>query len=230
MSSCNHSRKPQSWEHLLEKDPHSGTGFRLGVAAAVLIHAGIFSITWPTVAQAPPEEPEQILYPVPIYDFVPERPEPEPIRVDVPVRPPQGPPIVSVPPEEVALEPSIIDEPPPTGPVVVVAPPEPPPPPPDPPPTIVRADFDVAAPEITFKVEPRYTEPARHAGIEGVVILELVIDTDGAVESVKVHRGLPLGLTQNAVDAVEQWRFAPSSYRGHPVAVRYILTVRFNLT
>ena len=230
MSSSNHSHKPQSWEHLLEKDPHSGAGFRVGVVAAALIHAGIFAVTWPTVAQAPPEAPEEVLYRVPLSNFVPERPEPEPIRVDVRVRPPQGPPVVSVPPEEVALEPSIIDEPPPTGPVVVVAPPDPPPPPPDPPPTIVRADFDIDAPEITFKVEPRYNEPARHAGIEGVVILELVIDTDGAVESVKVHRGLPFGLTRNAVEAVKQWRFAPSTYNGHPVAVRYILTVRFNLT
>jgi len=222
--------KPQSWEHLLEKDPHVGTGFRLGIVAAIFIHAGIFAITWPTIAQVPPEEPEQILHPVTLCDLIYDRPEPEPIHVDVPVRPLTGPPVISVPPEEVALVPTIIDEPPPTGPVVFVVPTDPPPPPPDRPPTIVTADFEIVAPTIEYRVEPRYTEAARHAGIEGVVILELIIDTDGAVDSIKVHRGLPLGLTQNAVDAVEQWRFKPSKYQGHPVAVRYILTVRFNLT
>jgi protein TonB len=233
MSSDNHSRKPQSWEHLLEKDPHSGAGFGLGVAAAVLIHAAVFAVTWPTVAQAPPEEPEQVLYPVPIYDFVPERPEPEPIiEIELPPAPPEASLILPGPPPEDSGEPIERDhpEPPPTGPAVYVVPVDPPPPPPDPPPTIVTADFEIAAPEIEDRVEPHYTEPARHAGIEGVVIVELVIDVDGAVESVKVHRGLPLGLTQNAVDAVRQWRFAPSTYNGHPVAVRYILTVRFNLT
>jgi len=102
--------------------------------------------------------------------------------------------------------------------------------PPPPPPTIVWVNQQVAPPELLHKVEPRYPETARLAGIRGVVILELVIDTAGTVESVKVHRGLPLGLTQSAVEAVTQWRFKPSSYNGHPVAVRYILTVRFNLS
>jgi protein TonB len=232
MSNTSRPLQPQSWEHLLENDPYSGTGVRLGVAAAVLIHAGIFAITWPTVAQAPPEAPEQVLYPVPIYDFVPERSQPEPIiELELPPAPPDTRWIVPGPPPEDSGEPIERDvpEPPTMGPEVPFVPVEPPPPPPDPPPTIVTADFEIAAPEIVDQVEPRYTEPARHAGIEGVVILELIIDTGGAVDSVKVHRGLPLGLTQSAVDAVRQWRFAPSTYNGHPVAVRYILTVRFNL-
>lgn len=224
--------KPQSWEHLLEKDPHVGTGFRFGIVAAVFIHAGIFAITWPTVAQAPPAEPEQILHPVVLCDLIYDRPEPEPImEIELPKPPSDATVIVPGPPPEKPSEEPIEREvfEPPEGPVVFVVPTDPPPPPPDPPPTIVTADFEIAAPTIEYRVEPRYTESARHAGIEGVVILELIIDTDGAVESIKVHRGLPLGLTQNAVDAVEQWRFAPSTYRGHPVAVRYILTVRFNL-
>jgi protein TonB len=85
-------------------------------------------------------------------------------------------------------------------------------------------------PELLYEVRPRYPEPARSARIEGVVILDLVIDTKGRVASITVLRGLPLGLTESAVDAVERWRFEPSAFNGRPVAVRYILTVRFTLS
>ena len=226
-------RRPQSWEHLLEKDAHGATRFGIGVAAAVLIHGAIFAVSWPTIAQAPPAEPEQLLYPVPIYDFVPTPPEPEPIiELELPPAPNETTLIVPGDPPEESGEPIEREIPvrPVTTPPIVAIPEDLPPPPPDPPPIIVTADFEVAAPTIVHRVEPRYTEPARHAGIEGVAILELVIGTDGVVESVRVLRGLPLGLTQNAVDAVRQWRFAPSTYKGHPVAVRYVLTVRFTLT
>ena len=90
MSTDGRPRSPQSWEHLLEKDPHGGTRFRLGIMAAVLIHAGIFAITWPTVAQAPPAEPEPVLIPVQLANLAPPEPEPEIIRIEVPERPPVG--------------------------------------------------------------------------------------------------------------------------------------------
>ncbi len=233
MSTDGRPRSPQSWEHLLEEDPYGGRRFRLGIAAAVIIHAGIFSITWPTVAQAPPAEPEPVLIPVRLVNLIPPEREVEPIPIEVPVRPPQGPPIISTPPEQPA-EP-VIRQPTeapeiPEGPVVFVPPPvEIEPPPAVEEQTVFQAGFHVAPPTIALKVEPRYTEPARHAGIEGAVILDLIIDTDGRVESVTVLRGLPLGLTQRAVEAVEQWRFEPSTYRNRPVRVRYVLTVNFNL-
>jgi protein TonB len=231
MSTDGRPRSPQSWEHLLEKDPHGGRRFRIGIMAAMLIHAGIFAVTWPTVAQAPPDEPEEVLYRVPIYDFVPRQREPEPIvEIELPKPPSHATVIVPGPPPEESTEPIERDAfEPPEGPVVVIELPDPPPPPPDPPPTIVTADFEIAAPTIEYRVEPRYTEPARRAGIEGVVILELIIDTEGRVESVNALRGLPLGLTKSAIDAVKQWQFEASTYKGNPVSVRYILTINFNL-
>ena len=101
MSTDGQPRRPQSWEHLLEKDPHSGQRFRLGIVAAMLIHAGLFAITWPTIAQAPPREPEPELIPFPMTNFIPREREPEPIRIDVPQKP-QGPPIIPGPPEKPA--------------------------------------------------------------------------------------------------------------------------------
>lgn len=231
MSTDGRPRSPQSWEHLLEKDPHGGRRFRIGIMAAILIHAGIFAVTWPTVAQAPPDEPEEVLYRVPIYNFVPRQREPEPtMEIELPKPPSDSTVNAPGPPPEESTEPIERDAfEPPEGPVVVIELPDPPPPPPDPPPTIVTADFEIAAPTIEYRVEPRYTEPARRAGIEGVVILELIIDTEGRVESVNALRGLPLGLTKSAIDAVKQWQFEASTYKGNPVSVRYILTINFNL-
>lgn len=233
MSTDGRPRSPQSWEHLLEKDPYGGRRFRIGIMAAILIHAGIFAVTWPTIAQAPPKEPEQILIPIRLVNLIPPEREVEPIRIDVPLPPPQGPPVITGPPEE-PTEPEIRNYTDPIeipeGPVVHVPPPmDIPPPPVVEETTFVQAGVHIEEPKIISKIEPRYPGPAIKACIEGVVILDLIIDTDGTVESISVLRGLPLGLTKSATDAVKQWQFEPSTYRGHPVSVRYILTVNFNL-
>ena len=60
-------------------------------------------------------------------------------------------------------------------------------------------------------------------------MLECIIGKTGDVQSVKVLRGLPLGLTESAVDAVNKWKFKASTLNNKPVEVLYILTVRFNL-
>ena len=129
-----------------------------------------------------------------------------------------------------AAQPDLPSETPPPDTVEVGGTPIDLPDPPDPPRTIVREGVEVDPPEVVHRVEPRYTEAARVGKIEGVVILDLIIDTDGRVESIQVLRDLPLGLTRSAVEAVKQWRFEASTYRGHPVAVQYVLTVRFSLT
>ena len=87
----------------------------------------------------------------------------------------------------------------------------------------------ITEPVRTGGPNPMYPEAARRARIQGVVVLECIIGKDGIVQDVKVLRGLPLGLTEAAVDAVKKWRFEPSTLNGKPVEVLYILTVRFNL-
>jgi periplasmic protein TonB len=232
MSTDDRPRSPQSWEHLLQKDPHGGRRFRLGIMAAALIHAGIFAVTWPTIAQAPPEEPEQILIPVQLVNLIPPEREPEPILIEAPPPRPEMP-VIAGPPEKPSEPVAHRQEDQiemPNGPVVYVPPTEDlPPPPVVVEKTIVHAGHDIPEPEIIHKVEPRYTQPAIKAGIQGVVILELIIDPQGRVESADALRGLPLGLTKSALDAVKQWRFQPSTYNDHPVSVRYILTVNFHL-
>jgi protein TonB len=84
-------------------------------------------------------------------------------------------------------------------------------------------------PEIVHRVEPRYTEAARKIGLQGVVIVQAVIDEQGRVADVQVLRGLRMGLDEAAVAAIQQWRFTPALLAGKPVKVYYNLTINFQV-
>jgi protein TonB len=84
-------------------------------------------------------------------------------------------------------------------------------------------------PEVIVRVQPRYTEPARKAGVQGTVIVEAVIDEQGRVTNLKVMKALPMGLDQAAADAVRQWRFKPAMLGTRPVKIFWTLTVNFQL-
>src|SRR5262249_54096776 len=61
----------------------------------------------------------------------------------------------------------------------------------------VRVGGEVTAPTVIMpRVEPQYTELARKARIEGVVIIEAIIDRAGNVTDARVLKPLPLGLDQ----------------------------------
>jgi len=88
---------------------------------------------------------------------------------------------------------------------------------------------NVLAPVRIYSPDPRYPEEARHARVQGVVILQTIINTDGNVTDVKVLKGLPSGLTEAAVSAVSSWKFKPATLEGQPVAVYYLVTVSFSV-
>jgi len=111
-----------------------------------------------------------------------------------------------------------------------LAPEAPPPPPPPPPPnTPLRVGGDVKAPVVIERADPLYNETARKARISGTVIVEAIISKSGRVEDVKVVKGLPMGLSQEAETAVKKWRFKPGTLNGVPVATIFNLTVTFKL-
>ena len=70
---------------------------------------------------------------------------------------------------------------------------------------------------------------AVRAGLNGTVVLQAVIKTDGTVDVLRVVRGLPLGLTENAIDALKEWQFSPGKKNGQDVDVSVNLEVNFNL-
>ena len=121
------------------------------------------------------------------------------------------------------------------APLVAEPPPPPPPPPPpapepEPVPTApMRVGGDVKAPVALNRSDPLYTNAARKARIEGTVIIEAIISKSGNVEDVRVLKGLPAGLSQEAEAAVKKWRFKPGTLNGNPVATIFNLTVTFKL-
>jgi protein TonB len=84
-------------------------------------------------------------------------------------------------------------------------------------------------PQCIKRVEPQYSDAALHAHLEGSVVLQLTIDTEGKVVDVKVLKGLPLGLTDKAVEAAWRWTFKPSMLNGKAVSVIYNLSVIFRI-
>ena len=93
----------------------------------------------------------------------------------------------------------------------------------------LRVGGDVLAPKLVKSVEPVYTEIARRARIQGVVIVEAVITRKGRVTQVRVLKSLPMGLDKSAIDAVQQYQYEPATLKGREVAVYYNITVRFTL-
>ena len=93
----------------------------------------------------------------------------------------------------------------------------------------VRVGGQIKAPQKLKDVAPKYSDMARQARVQGVVVLECVISPDGKVTNVKVLRGSPL-LDDSAVEAVKQWVYSPTLLNGEPVAVIMTVTVNFKLS
>jgi protein TonB len=225
-------RMPMTTAEMLALEETQDRKFtRWATGIAVILHVIIFAVHWPSFAgglsdaqekrtkiyvvkqvkfkQPPKREMQQIPKPktqkVPIPDPTPD--EPEPIRDEEPD-------------EEIDFVPD--DN------LVLGVPDAPPPPEPEGPVRFVVGG-NITEPEKLSGPNPIYPEAARRARIQGVVVLECTIGKDGTVTEAKVLRGLPLGLTEAAQDAVRKWRFKASTLKGKPVEVLYILTVRFNL-
>ena len=75
---------------------------------------------------------------------------------------------------------------------------------------------------------PHYSPEAQAAGIQGVVVAEIVIDTSGNVTDAKVVQSIPL-LDEEALRTVRNWHFAPTVVNGQSVPVRMNVNVNFTL-
>jgi TonB family protein len=76
---------------------------------------------------------------------------------------------------------------------------------------------------------PRYTEAARANNTQGTVTLRVLIAADGSVQAIRVVRGLPDGLTDQAIAVARLTKFKPAMKDGKPVPYWIGLDVSFNL-
>jgi protein TonB len=112
------------------------------------------------------------------------------------------------------------------SPVKPVAPPLPPPPV-STKINVFRTGGQVEPPKLIHRVDPVYPASARQARVQGVVVMDAAIRTDGSVDRLRVTSGNLL-LNQAALDAVKQWKYTPARLNGEPVEVNTTITVTFS--
>jgi periplasmic protein TonB len=77
---------------------------------------------------------------------------------------------------------------------------------------------------------PNYTDQARKARIEGLMLLQAIVRKDGSVDSIRIVRGLGYGLDESAIGMISRkWRFRPGTLHGMPVDVVATIEVNFRL-
>ncbi len=84
-------------------------------------------------------------------------------------------------------------------------------------------------PTILHREIAKYTLEARDNGVEGIVQLSVVFGADGQIGDLRVLRGLPHGLTEEALEAAKRIRFEPATKDGQPVSVRGTVEYSFRL-
>ena len=87
----------------------------------------------------------------------------------------------------------------------------------------------IEPPRLLREVKADYSEDARRLGIQGEVVMEIVVMSNGSVGDVKILKRLGAGLDERAIQAVRQWRFAPATRKGSAVDVLVEVAVEFKL-
>jgi TonB family protein len=200
---------------------------RIAIVLAIVFHIIFFLIKVPEMVAEAQEAKKPKVYVVQQVRFKPpppkqqrEIPKARAKKVPIPDPTPDEPEPIRLPDEvETVIEIPDTD-------IIFGIPEGPPPAEPEGP---IRVGGDVQPPVKVSAPSPQYTEIARKARIQGVVIVEAIIDKEGKVTNVKVLKGLPMGLDTAAADAVKKWTFQPATLNGKPVAVIYNLTVNFRL-
>ena len=100
-----------------------------------------------------------------------------------------------------------------------------------PPEGVYRPGNGVTMPRVIKETRPGYTADAMRVKIQGSVLLEAVIKTDGTVGEVRVKRSLDqrYGLDDTSVAAVKQWQFAAGTKDGVAVPVVVEVEMAFSI-
>jgi TonB family protein len=94
---------------------------------------------------------------------------------------------------------------------------------------VYQVGGSVTAPTIVLKAEPEYSEEARKAKFQGIVVLSLEVNERGLPQNLRVIQTLGLGLDEKAIEAVLKWRFRPGLKDGKPVTTLAQVAVNFRL-
>lgn len=94
---------------------------------------------------------------------------------------------------------------------------------------VYRPGGSVTAPRLITEVRPNYSREALLHRIQGTVVMEAVVTSDGCASQIRVVRSLDPGLDEQAIRAVAQWRFEPGRLAGTPVDVLVTIMLDFSI-
>lgn len=92
----------------------------------------------------------------------------------------------------------------------------------------MNEDPDTFLKRLTYRPNPSYPVLAQHAGVHGVVLLQVKVTKDGQVAVQKVLQGEPV-LADAAIDAVKRWRARPAWVKGKLCEVTSTVKFDFQL-
>lgn len=95
---------------------------------------------------------------------------------------------------------------------------------------IYRPGSDVTLPSAIYRAQPHYTNAAIRARIEGVVLVECVVEPSGLCSRLRLVKSLDstFGLDEQALRAATEWRFRPGTRLGEPVPI--VVTIELGFT
>lgn len=88
---------------------------------------------------------------------------------------------------------------------------------------------NISLPKLIHRADSQYSKEALDAGLEGTVLLSVMVTTDGHASDIHVVRSLGKGLDEKAIECVEQWIFKPGTKDSEPVSMRVTVEINFRL-
>jgi TonB family protein len=88
----------------------------------------------------------------------------------------------------------------------------------------------VTNPTLIHEVKPHYTGDAMRGKVAGTVVMTCIVQLGGNCEGLQVTKSLDPRLDQEAVNALQNWRFRPGEYRGRAVPVKVTIEISFRLS
>ena len=85
-------------------------------------------------------------------------------------------------------------------------------------------------PRARFQAAPFYPHAAKHAGMRGEVVVEILVDDHGRVVEPRVVRSSDRVFEEATLKAVAKWQFEPGRRGGKIVSFRMMVPVVFNLS
>ena len=88
---------------------------------------------------------------------------------------------------------------------------------------------ETTAINVVFKPQPKYTEAARQANVQGTVTLRVTFYANGGIGSISPVNTLPYGLTEQAISAAQRLVFVPPKRNGVSYTVSKAISYTFSI-